>query len=77
MGELGEGSAPFVPGWQVIRPRKQRYTGRKIYEDITAKGYQGSGSNLRHYIAQRRREKRRRPVYIPLEFDPGTDAQVD
>ena len=58
-------------------PRKQRYTGHKIYEDITAKGYRGSESNVRHYIAQQRREKRRRPVYIPLEFDPGTDAQVD
>ena len=58
-------------------PRKQRYTGRKIYEDITAKGYRGSESNVRHYIAQQRREKRRRRVYIPLEFDPGTDAQVD
>jgi len=58
-------------------PRKQRYTGRKVYQDITAKGYRGSESNVRHYIAQQRREKRRRPVYIPLEFDPGTDAQVD
>jgi transposase len=58
-------------------PRKQRYTGHKIYEDITAKGYKGSESNVRHYIAQQRREQRKRPVYIPLEFDPGTDAQVD
>jgi transposase len=45
-------------------PRKQRYTARKIYEDIQAKGYKGSESNLRHYIAQRRREKKRRQVYI-------------
>ena len=58
-------------------PPKQRYTWRKIYEAIYADGYRGSGSNLRTYIGQRRREKRRPAVYLPLEFDPGTDAQVD
>ena len=58
-------------------PRKQRYTGRKIYEDIEADGYTGSESTVRGYIAQRRREKKKRKVYIPLEFDPGADAQVD
>jgi transposase len=58
-------------------PRKQQYTWHKIYELIQKEGYQGSGSNLRHYIGQRRAEKRRPAVYLPLEFDPGMDAQVD
>ncbi|MBC7251261.1 MAG: IS21 family transposase [Anaerolineae bacterium] len=58
-------------------PRKQRFTGRKIYELIKAEGYTGSEPTVRRYIAQRRREKKKRQVYIPLEFDPGTDAQVD
>jgi len=58
-------------------PRKQRYTGHMIYKDIHSKGYRGSESTVRGYIAQRRREQRRPQVYIPLEFDPGTDAQVD
>jgi hypothetical protein len=58
-------------------PRKQRYTGRKIYQDVRAKGYRGSESRVRGYIAQRRRAKKKRKVYIPLEFDPGADAQVD
>jgi transposase len=58
-------------------PRKQRYIGHTIYKDIYAKGYRGSESTVRGYIAQQRREKRRPQVYIPLEFDPGTDAQVD
>jgi len=58
-------------------PRKQRYTGHKIYELIEADGYTGSESTVRGYIAQQRRTKRKRKVYIPLEFDPGTDAQVD
>jgi transposase len=58
-------------------PRKQRYTGYKIYEAIEADGYAGSESSVRGYIAQQRREKKRPKVYIPLEFDPGTDAQAD
>ena len=58
-------------------PRKQRYTSRKIYEDIKARGYAGSKSGVRGYVAKRRKEKRRPKLYIPLEFDPGTDAQVD
>lgn len=33
-------------------PRKQRYTGHKIYQDIRAKGYAGSESRVRGYTAQ-------------------------
>ena len=58
-------------------PRKQRYTGHKIYEDIQAKGYRGSESGVRRYIGLQRREQKKRPVYLPLEFDAGTDAQAD
>lgn len=58
-------------------PRKQRYTGYKIYEDINEKGYRGSESGVRRYIGLQRRETKKRKVYMPLEFDAGTDAQVD
>lgn len=58
-------------------PRKQRYTSHKIYEALHKSGYSGSESNVRHYIAQRRREKKQPKLYLPLEFDPGVDAQVD
>lgn len=58
-------------------PPKQRYISHKIFKDIEGQGYTGSESNVRRYIAQRRGEKKKRAVYIPLEFDPGTDAQVD
>ncbi len=58
-------------------PRKQRYTSSKIYDIIWAEGYRGAQSTLRHYIGQRRKVLRRPKVYLPLEFDPGTDAQVD
>jgi len=58
-------------------PRKQRYTGHKIYEQIKAEGYKGSESTVRRHVAQWRGERKRPQVYIPLEFDPATDAQVD
>lgn len=58
-------------------PPKQRYTSQKIYSEIQKAGYTGSPSTVRGYIGQQRREQKRPPVYLPLEFDPGTDAQVD
>jgi transposase len=57
-------------------PRKQRYTRHKMYEAIHAEGYAGSESTVRGYVGLQRRDQKR-PVYLPLEFDPGTDAQVD
>jgi transposase len=58
-------------------PRKQRRTGRRIYEELREKGYAGSESRVRGYIAEKRREQKKRKVYIPLEFDPGEDGQMD
>jgi len=58
-------------------PPKQRYTSQKIYAVIAQAGYQGSASTVRGYIGQQRREQKRPHVYIPLEFDPGSDAQAD
>jgi transposase len=58
-------------------PRKQRYTGYKIYEDLYNRGYRGSESGVRRYIGLQRRETKKRQVYMPLEFDKGTDGQVD
>jgi transposase len=58
-------------------PRKQQYTGHKIYEQLQKEGYTGSESGVRRCIGQRRRKGKKRPVYIPLEFDPGMDGQVD
>ena len=58
-------------------PRKQRYTGHRIYQSIWQEGYTGSESTVRGYIARLRQTKKRQQVYLPLEFDPGTDAQVD
>ena len=58
-------------------PRKQRYTGHRIYEMLEEEGYGGSESTVRHYIAKERKAKKRPKIYLPLEFDPGSDGQVD
>lgn len=58
-------------------PRKQRYTARQIFKQLRAAGYTGSLSTVQTYVAQRRKDRRRPAVYLPLEFDPGADAQVD
>lgn len=58
-------------------PRKQHYTGHKIYETIHAAGYRGSESSVQVYLWQQRRENHRPEVFVPLGYEPGQDAQVD
>ena len=58
-------------------PRKQRYTGARIFAVLQAEGYTGSASHVRSYLAQRRRQHKKPQVFLPLAFDPGVDAQVD
>lgn len=58
-------------------PRKQRYTTRKMYEIIQAEGYQGAESTVRYYVGQVRKTKRKQRVYLPLDYDPGVDMQMD
>ena len=48
-----------------------------MYEAIQGEGYGVSEVGVRGYIARQRKEKKRCAVYLPLEFDPGVDAQVD
>ena len=59
------------------QPRKQRYTARRIYQLIREEGFSGSESTVRRYVGQRRKAMRRPEAYLPLEFDPGQDAQMD
>lgn len=58
-------------------PRKQRYTARKIFLEIQKEGYAGSEGSVRRYVAELRKEQQKGQAYLPLEFDPGKDAQVD
>ena len=63
-------------------PRKQRWTSPTILLEIQKDGYTGAASTVRHFVAQVRKEQKaavrqKTQVFLPLEFDPGTDAQVD
>ena len=58
-------------------PQKQRYTSGKIYRALCQAGYQGAESTVRAYVSRRRKAVRRPAIYLPLVFDPGSDAQVD
>ena len=58
-------------------PRKQRYSSRKIFETLRAEGYEGSESRIRQYIAEWKRTHQTPKLFLPLEFEPGQDAQCD
>ena len=58
-------------------PNKQKYTSKKIYQQIRKTGYRGAESTVRSYVSRRRRDLKRPAIYLPLVFDPGMDAQVD
>jgi len=58
-------------------PRKQRRTGHQIFLVLQTEKYAGSESGVLHYLWQLRKAKRAAKVYLPLEFEPGQDAQVD
>lgn len=58
-------------------PRKQRYTAHKIFEILQEEGYQGSESRVRQYVTAHKQATMAPKVFLPLEFDPGQDAQVD
>lgn len=58
-------------------PGKHRLTGQRIFELLQAEGYPGSASGVMVYLWQLRKAKRKVKVYLPLEFEPGQDGQVD
>jgi transposase len=59
------------------QPRKQRYTSHRIFHILQAEGYTGSEARIRGYIGELTRSVRRPKTFLPLEFDPGQDAQAD
>lgn len=58
-------------------PRKQRYTAHRIFEIIRQEGYQGGETTVRTHVARLMQETRAPDVFLPLEYDPGQDAQID
>lgn len=58
-------------------PRKQRYTAHKLFQLVQAEGYRGSEASVQAYAVRWRRANKRPATFLPLEFEPGQDAQVD
>jgi transposase len=59
-------------------PRKQRWTAPTIYRHIQDERLcKGAESTVRHYVGQVRKLQKQPAVFLPLAFDPGTDAQMD
>jgi len=58
------------------RPRKQRQTAKRMYERLRDEhGFTGCYETVKKFV----REARGRPkeVFMPLQYDPGEEAQVD
>jgi transposase len=58
-------------------PRKQHYTGHRIFEVVWAEGYRGSEASVLGYVSGQRQAQRKLAVFLPLEYELGEDAQVD
>jgi len=69
----------IIDGWLAgdeFSPPKQRHTARRIFHRlVNDHGYRGGESTVRDYVRQHR--ARPRPVFIPLSYEPGEDAQAD
>jgi transposase len=60
-------------------PRKQRHTAHRVYQRLVQEhGFVGGESNVRGYVAHRKRELGlKREAYIPRDHQPGEEAEVD
>jgi transposase len=58
-------------------PRKQRYTARRIFDILREEGFTGGESTVRMHVARYKQARHAPDVFLPLEYDPGRDAQVD
>ena len=58
------------------QPKKQRHTAHRIYERLVGEyGFAGGERTVRHYVRKLKLDIGE--LAIPLEFDPGSDAQCD
>jgi len=70
---------PIIEGWlkeDLSRPKKQRHTAHRIYERLVKEySFTGAERTVREYVSKLKFDLE--DMAIPLEFDPGTDAQCD
>ncbi|MFQ5381844.1 MAG: IS21 family transposase [Dehalococcoidia bacterium] len=64
---------------RIETPRKQRLTAARIYRILGQEERPGSESTVRQVVRELRLELRDplKHAYLPLEYEPGVDAQVD
>jgi len=60
-------------------PRKQRLTAARIHRVLIAEGHRVGGTTVKRVVREQRLELRDalKHAYLPLEYEPGEDAQVD
>lgn len=70
---------PLIQQWfeeDEQQPPKQRRTAQRMYEQLRDEyGFEGTDQSVRRAVRELKRE--RRPVFIPLVFEPGERAEVD
>lgn len=73
---------PFIPVIDEIlkadetMPRKQRHTGRRLFERLQDEyGFEGGYNTVMDYL--RKAKKKKREAFVPLEFEYGAHGQVD
>lgn len=69
----------IIEGWlrdDKSQPQKQRHTAHRIYERLVGEhGFKGAERTVRQYVSGLKTDLN--AMAIPLEFDPGADAQCD
>lgn len=59
-------------------PRKQRHSAQRIYTRLREEyDFRGSSSAVRRHVRKWKQNHKRKEAFIPRQFDPGTEAQVD
>lgn len=61
------------------KPKRERLTLIRIFEELRARGYDGGYDAVRRYAASWNREERESSAaaYVPLTFAPGEAYQFD
>jgi len=69
----------IIGGWleeDKRQPKKQRHTAHRIYQRLVSEHhFCGGERTVRRYVSSLKPDLQE--MYIPLEFDPGVDAQCD
>jgi transposase len=71
-----EGLIETILKQDLTAPPKQRHTARRIYHRLVEEHqFTGSEATVRRIVAAHK--QRAREVFVPLEYEPGAEAQVD